>query len=345
MKNLKFSNIIIGLLVLTFAVSCRPDVDEFVLQEVNSTTQLGRPITNDSANWFTQPAPTALVNQMFDALEVPFTTTTVSVSAITAATQTIELRTPDHVLISIPANSLRIAGATSVPTGNIVFKYRSLLKKGDFVRTSMPTMSNGLPLVSGGSVQVLATLNGQPITLSGNTMRIRIPAPNNQVSTQMQFFVGDTIRDVNWQLIDTTRISPATWIDSLRQPSTIAGYECFSNRFRWVNCDYFWGVSPRGRACVKMDTLTYHPQNTAVFAVFTNANVVMRIHPSAPERMWCSPNMPLSEPVTYVTLTRIDSTYYLGTQAFPTGVSQSPITRITPTQRTLQEILAFLAGL
>jgi hypothetical protein len=331
---------LVGVLMLS---NCRQDTDDFLVTSITT-----RPIrTFDSTFWHQYPPSNALVNQLIDELETPTTTLTVNLPVVPITGQSIELRTSENVLISIPVNSLRIAGTTNPPTGLVTFKARSCVKKGDFVRNSMPTMASGRMLVSGGSVQVLATQNGRPLALSGNTMRIRVPATSPSTSMRL-FIAGDSsARNVNWFSLDTSanRISVTTWIDSVQQPALVNGYQFFADFFRWVNCDYFWNRTPIGRACVKMDTLRFHPHNTQVFAVFRNENAVSRLSSSAAEHMWCTQQMPLNEPVTYVTISKIDNVYYLGKQTFSNGISASPVTFITPLQSTLPEIVAYLATL
>ncbi len=347
MKNIEIKSIkkllvvLFGMLILS---NCRPDMDEFIVRTTETSTRFGG--TFDSTFWYQYPPTNAPVNQLIDELETPTTTQTVNLPVVPIPGQSIELRTSENVLISIPVASLRIAGTTNPPTGIVTFKARSCVKKGDFVRNSMPTMASGRMLVSGGSVQVLATQNGQSLTLSGNTMRIRVPATSP--STSMWLFIAEdsSARDVNWRLLDTSsnRISVTTWLDSLRQPTAIVnGYEFFSKDFRWINCDYFWNRTPTGRACVKMDTLLFHPQNTAIFAVFRNENAVARFYSSAAEHMWCFSQIPINEPVTYVTISKIDNIFYLGKQTLNNGISASPITSIVPVQSSMPEIIAFLA--
>lgn len=103
----------------------------------------------------------------------------------------------------VPANCLQDASGVSV-TGNVQFAASEYLKKGDMIFSKMLPVSNNEPLMSGGEINVTASVGGQTIYLKPGC-QLSATFPRDKDSTgSMQLFRGDTVKAqgvnvVNWR--------------------------------------------------------------------------------------------------------------------------------------------------
>ena len=136
--------------------------------------------------------------------------------------------------IYIPDNAFVTKTGTPV-TGDISINVKEYLSPYDMILNNMPTMSDGVPLESGGEFKISATKNNQELELaSGKFLRIQMAKGSN--NNGMQVFNGteDAQGNVNWTLNQT----PGNIV--VGDSTLFAGPSLFSNSMGWLNCDKFY---------------------------------------------------------------------------------------------------------
>lgn len=178
----RYSIIQMSMAVVTlFMFSCKNEKDNVVPQVNNNP----------------KPQPTySSVNDMFKQMEVKAKTVTIDASKAESFYGNSGTR---YIL---PANSLEKMDGTAV-TGNVDVTVREFLTKGDMIFSKMLPVSNGMPLISGGELDIKASQNGQPLRLKDNMVfTANIPQAHG-ADPAMQFFMGEPVEgkqnNVNWQ--------------------------------------------------------------------------------------------------------------------------------------------------
>lgn len=261
------------------------------------------------------------------------------------------LKFGDSLEISFPPN---FCTGGSVPvTGKVKVEMIHLKQKGDIIRADKPTMSYGSLLVTGGAVKIRVTYNNIELQLSPNKM-INVSIFNKfsttSLSNDMRVFYGkedaypstaaQTFTWLPWADSPYNRVFPVT-----AQPGSnpLDGYRFLSNRFGWVNCDYFSDSSqPRTRVSVLLP-LNFTNANTNVFAVVKSPDVVAQMYGDPQARSFVLPNMYVGKVVTFISLSYINNTLYFDSKKVT--VTSNMILRLNPVQTTKQNIETVLDGL
>jgi hypothetical protein len=243
-----------------------------------------------------------------------------------------------------------VTGTGSVPlTSMIRVEVTHLKKKGDFIRYGKPTMSYDYLLQTGGSFNVvLTTQNGIPVNLAPGVMfKIRYlnPAPTND----MKFFyetmwVAGTDSTATWKQGNSQQGSVSTWqkFDTATQ-TLFKGYEMFSTKLRWINCDFFNDtIQPSTRMNVTLP-LNFTNVNTNVYAVFKNKNIVAGLNSETVSKTFFLRKIPIGSEVILVTISKIGSNYYLGKKE--DTVTSSNLVTVNPEPKSLPDIINYLNSL
>lgn len=185
------------------------------------------------------------------------------------------LTTPTGLEIRISPNSFVDMNGVPVST-NIKLDVTEILTPVAMILRGKPTVSNGLPLESGGEFFIQAFSGNQRLRLApGTSIGLKLPQ-SGYTQTGMSVFNG--IKDnvtgvVNWQLNNNqgVRVIPA---DTLANGGT-AAYVMFTDSIEWINCDRFINdpkISFTANAgnCPNRDS-------TVVFVHLTGRNSVLQL--------------------------------------------------------------------
>ncbi|HEY0058261.1 MAG TPA: hypothetical protein VGB56_03940, partial [Flavisolibacter sp.] len=163
-----------------------------------------------------------------------------------------------------------------------------------------PTMSNGLPLLSGGEFFVRVSQNNQELKLAPDMfIRLEVTPAAGADMDGMQVFNGDTSSGtLNWIL----NTSPANFVGRDTLSSTIS---LFADSLQWLNIDKF----------INEPKITYtvnpgnspNPDSTAVFVHLTGQQSVLRF--PAETTNFTSGNM-IAAPATLVGICVVEGQLY-----------------------------------
>jgi hypothetical protein len=165
--------------------------------------------------------------------------------------------------------------------GDIKLQVLEVLTPADMILNNAPTMSNDLPLESGGAFYIKATYNNAGAKLApGNFLKIDLVTPSASLPGMRVFsgYVQDTTRSVNWVVNN----SPGNTVtrDSSRNNNGIDTMpKLFSDSLNWINCDRF--VNEPKIHCNFLPENNPDEDSTAVFVQFTGRNSVTRIYQDA----------------------------------------------------------------
>lgn len=296
---------------------------------------------NDT-NWYSVVPNSAKVRQLD------------SIFALAPETDSIEVSTGgtvhfDSISITFPPNFCTgVGGAT---TGKVKIEAVLLRTKGDMVKMDKPTMSYDRLLVTGGAISIRATYNGQPVQMAQGKMisvSIITKMSNTSPSQNMRVFYGKE------DAYPATAVQPFTWIPGDSNTTSLVfgftdtatglnGYSFLSNRFGWVNCDYFSDTTqPRTKVTVSLP-LNYTNANTNVYAVMHSPDIVAQLMPNPATKTFNIPNIYVGKVVTFVTMSYIDGKIYLGSKLVT--ISPNMNLDIMPEQKTKQQVELFLNSL
>lgn len=185
-----------------------------------------------------------------------------------------ELTTPTGLTIRVPANAFVNSAGTPV-TDNINLQVKEILLPDAMILNRKPTMSNRIPLESGGEFYLRATSGNQELQLAPGVL-INMDLPRLPYSKDgMQVFNGiedPVTKEVNWIPNNNTgvRVSPR---DSLQVNQEIS--RLFSDNLGWINCDKFvndprigYGANPGN--CPNLDS-------TVVYVHLTGRNMILAL--------------------------------------------------------------------
>lgn len=242
---------------------------------------------------------------------------------------------PDNIRIEIAANSFMLNG--TITTGKATAEFFLLKSKGDFIRFRKPTTSNGYLLESGGAFNLHISKNGQPVSLvPGKALRVtyRDAAPNNLMVgfTANAPLTGSGAVDFNWVRADSVIVRAVQ-----------TGYEIYTNKLNWINCDYFKDTAEQKTRIAIILPVAFTNSNTSSFIVYKNTKAVMQMGADALNRIWRKDKVPVNKQVIYVTITKRGSDYFLGTKEATISINQN--VEMRPEKKSLQEIKNFLDAL
>lgn len=227
-------------------------------------------------------------------------------------------------------------------TGKIYIETMLVKQRGDMVRLDKPTTSLGKLLVSGGEIFIRIRKENEELHLMPGK-GIYIKYSDSSPSSLMKLFYGDENipERFNWIAADS---SNGTSIGITTQPGL--GYELFSNRLRWINCDYFADTSA-GRVTVTASLpADYTNANTAVYLVFRDLKAVAGMYGDMNTKKFSSSKVPSAKGAIVVSITKKGTnSYYLGHETIVTGqtslngVQSVPL---KPQPTSLTDIKAYL---
>ena len=251
------------------------------------------------------------LNQLFSAIRP--VAQTFSVAAGT--TQTI-IAAGGTKLTFYPT-SFKNASGSVISSGTINIAITELLKPGDMIANRAATTCNGQLLLSGGEVNIKATMGGQEVFANKYGLTFKRPSYSSQ---PMLLYYGNTNNAdsvTTWSLADTTAqglTAPATVIDS-DSTGTVFNYTFDScTSFNWINCDHFYTFSPLTNITVNATDTTFNASNTEVFIVFPTINSVVSAEQYTPAThtfsLYGGYIIPVGYTVDLVVISNVGGSYY-----------------------------------
>jgi len=298
---------------------------------------------NDT-NWYSNVPTAAKVRKLDSVMALPEITDSIDVSGGT-------LELGDSVKITFPPSFCTGGGLPAGYSGGIKVSVRLLDTKGAMIRADKPTMSYERLLVTGGALHIRATYNGVPVQMApGKSIRLHILTrmSNSNPSSDMKVFYGKE------DAYPSTAVQPFTWlpaqdtftntVNRFQDTATgMKGYEFYSSRFGWVNCDYFSDTTQaRTRATVVLPA-NFTNVNTNVYAVFKAPDIVAQLRPDPASKTFFIPNIYVGKQVVFVALSYIDGKLYLA--ASEQTVTANMIVKMHPEEKSKKTIEQFLANL
>lgn len=324
MKKIFLNSLIVSILLVA---SCKKDTNYFV---PDPGQQL------DSA-WTNNVTASSQVLILAKNLEGSLTAQTINTATDTAITSGSGLQ------ISFPTNGLLLNGASL--SGTVKVEYVLLQKKGDFIRYGVTTSTNRYPLESGGALHIKITSGGQPLTVAANR-KIAIRYRDAEPKQGMSIFYGNTSAVTNSLLFDWTLATDNSFVkvwDSASTNASARGYAIETYKTGWVNVDRsIPSTQPRIEVKAVLPDL-FSNANTAVYMVFKNYRSVVQLSGNAALRTFSFPNIPANEPVIFVAVSKVGSSYYLGVKEEKTAANM--VSFVKPQLSGLDAINALLNGL
>ena len=181
----------------------------------------------------------------------------------------ISLTTSRGTKLSIPANAFATKEGKPV-TGKINLFFKEIFTPAEMILNDLPTMSNDMPLESGGEFYIKATENDQPLNIKPGS-RLQIEWPKTAIDMKgMQVFNGlqDADGNINWMPDN----NPGNFIiDSI----LFSHSSLFSDNVNWINCDKFIN-SPTVSFTAYPGNLPVH-DSTNIFIQLTGRNTVVKM--------------------------------------------------------------------
>jgi hypothetical protein len=306
-----------------FFASCQKDTDIFIPN--NSTSGL-------DTNWVAAVTDLSPISEVKKLLNKEISHDSVDATA-GGTCQTSEGLT----VIVLPQSLLLPSG--QLASGKIYVETLLIKKKGDMIKADKPTTSFGRILISGGEIFVRIRKENEELHLtSGKGIYIKYSDPTP--SSLMKIFYGDESNPERFNWIPSTANSSTTIA------VTTQGYELFSDRLRWINCDYFADSSGARINVTASLPADYTNANTSVYLVFKDMNAVAGMYGDAASRKFLSSKVPVGKSAIVVSITKKGSnSYYLGHETITTGQTSNngvQTVPINPQPTSLTDIKAYL---
>lgn len=241
-------------------------------------------------------------------------------------------------------NSFKDASGNIITSGTVNVQITEAYKPGAMIANrALPISSDGRQLISGGEVNIKATMGGQEVYANKYSASFKQPSSSTQA---MELFIGTTGEDsiTTWtQDTSSAGNTTGTTLDTMGATSAYYTFDSCSD-FNWINCDHFYSCG-----CTLTDVnidiadTSFHSSNTAVFVIFPSINSVGPAYGSSAHDFEYH-NVPVGTTIEIVCISAIGSKYYYSHQ---TGVAVTAGMTIHPTMtvQTFAFITAALAAL
>ncbi|MGG9970637.1 hypothetical protein ACQ33O_02485 [Ferruginibacter sp. SUN002] len=326
----KFINLFTVLVCGFVFIGCTKDSDVFVIDPGQ--------VTGPSDTWYGDMNENMFASKLQNALVFAADRDSIDMDN---AVHTVAF--PSGLVCTFPANAF-VTSAGATVDGRIAVEAYLLKKKGDLIKMSRPTISDNRMLVNGGAVFIQGKKEGEVLKLA-NDKKIKIQFENNYVSQAMKLFDGDNTDPYmfNWKQCGDTISNNFN-----RVLFTSAGYEFYTNRLRWMNCNYFYDIATDDSVKISLMLPTnFTNANTLSFVVFNDISTVIKMKGSVALKKFISTALPSGKSVRIVTLTKEGNFYYLGHNGFVTSKSSADYQNINinPARVSLEELKSYLDNL
>ncbi len=242
-------------------------------------------------------------------------------------------------------------GTGLLQDGKAKIEIIKILKKGDFIKAFRPNSNNGFPLETGGAFFVRVSKNGTELVLApGTSLKIKwidIEAPkfNMQAYLGKEGFPipnGALDSSHNWfPDTDTSWLKP--WVKNIGN-SEKRGYILETKKLRWISAQHALMPNTKLTNIYGILPPNFTNKNTLVFAVFANTRTVLSLKSDFASRSFTTGNIPLGTKMTLVSISKIDTDFYLGIKLI-NDVGTIVNYSLSPEKKNLTQILEFLNSL
>jgi len=329
--NMKKHLLIYTLLVL--AIACK--------KESSITFTLNNTLAINDTTWTTSSISTGKVDSIYNGLcNVPL-----NVDSFNCGTGGSFLYDdPYHnAVLTFPALSYNNAGGVPVNgANNIKIELTVLEKKGDFIKSLIPTNSGKTILASSYSFYLRLSVQGQEVFLAPNTY-FSFQWNNDEPLTDLKFYEGLNLSNpdslFNWNYSAKGTIKPNYYPGS----QTIKGYQLNSAVTHWNGC---FSTVDTSTGTSRLDIIlppNFTNKNTLVFGLISNSIAVIRLAPDYNARTFYATGIPVNAPLTAISISLIDNIFYLGIPQ--PGNFSNNIIKLNPKASSVNEIQNFLNSL
>lgn len=255
--------------------------------------------------------------------------------------------------ISFNAQSFTTQNGTVITSGSIKIQLTEALTPGQMIMNRVSTVTDADNMLqSGGSVNIAATLNGNPVYAKKYKVSFKQPAASSQPMALFNGIVtpsGINAGAVIWSNTPTNPVTGTTGNDSLGSGPTYYIFDSCTN-FGWINCDYFYSApDPKTDITVVMPDGTYNDSTTNVMVIFPALNMVAGMHHyNAATHSFNFENanyrVPVGSSVKVVIMGVKNNVYFFELKTNITVTNGLSLTA-TPANSTLANIQALLSGL
>jgi hypothetical protein len=221
-----------------------------------------------------------------------------------------------------------------------------LSSRGQFIRNSKPTGSDGSPIQTSAEMLIRITQNGQELKLvQSKYIMVSYPEPTtyNSMFTHYGESAGPGSGYLNWTLTqDGSHATAFARPDPLEPGRTITGYDVKIKQLRWVNCGILTDTLNRSKITATLPDI-FTNANTKLFVVFNDIKAVVQMNDEYSSKIFFGTNLPLNKGIRIISLSTIDSDHYLG--AAEASITANSNYSIKPQKKTLAEIVEYLKKL
>ena len=250
-------------------------------------------------------------------------------------------QTTEGLTVIVLPQSLMLPSG-QLASGKIYVETILVKRKGDMVRLDKPTTSFGRVLISGGEIFIRIRKENEELHLApgkGIYIKYTDPAPNRL----MKLFYGDESNPERFNWIAADNQTGNNLVDTMANPS---GYQLFSSKLHWLNCDYFADTSGQRVNVVASLPADYTNANTTVYLVFKELQSVVGMYGDATTKKFSSPKAPTGKVAIIISITKKGTnSYYLGHETITIGqtsLNGVQTVPLVPKPTSLTDIKAYL---
>jgi len=225
--------------------------------------------------------------------------------------------------------------------GSFVITVNDAISNKEMLLMNKPTFTkSGELLVSGGIVKLVATQNGQTLSIN-NAEPVQVVIPTNDVNP-MSFFDGseDNNGNFGWELEDDTINLVENFDSTGNNQFSSLGLSFELDSIGWINCDYFYGLGdPLTGVTVNLPE-GYTGANSTVFIFYNTINSLASLYDMDEDGTFdlgYNYETPTGMDVTFVIVSEIDGQYYYAIS--PSTISDNHVEDISVMTEVTEEDL------
>ncbi|MBP9198260.1 MAG: hypothetical protein KBF35_11370 [Saprospiraceae bacterium] len=185
-----------------------------------------------------------------------------------------EFKTRNNTWINALPNSFIYEDDGKPCTGNINIEITELFTKSEILRYGIPTITLDNKIIESDGEFLFSVSQGNRKVKLAPQKNIILSVKNENPNNQMELFsaIENAWRPVGDEFV------PITIVNNANSDFRNIGYGLELNSFKWVNIDYF-SKFDKPLVTTKIELPTgYNNNNTKVFAVFADLNIVIPIY-------------------------------------------------------------------
>jgi hypothetical protein len=254
------------------------------------------------------------------------------------------LRTASGVRVSLADTEALLEDEMNSPVPcstcpNLQIEITESLRKGDLLARGLATYdAEGQLFESSGAVRVTFNCGGKKLRVQGGR-NIKVQIPAAAPKTDWLMFTRLSKDSTVWQNTQQQAYA-ADWLGP--NATTVKGYELITSTTDWVSAGRPLAAGS-ATFCADLPP-NLNPQNTVVFMIFKKSRAVIQLDKVLSGQNFCAPNLPPSEQVRIVTVSKFGDDFWVSQLEDEIGLSTS-VKPMTPTVMSEADILNLLRGL